>query len=735
MLPLCASVDCLTIPGAGRACDAEEGVRTPIAALDMRVSVILARCARRASAGSSFRRSSRRQGAARPRFKPNPPVYEIKSCQNNDMAIVGRSNFRPLLQVLRAVAVLLVVAYHLNPSAVPAGFIGVDVFFVLSGFLITRLLLLEYSTSGSICLSAFYVRRLKRLLPALAVMLILTLLAGFALLSPSDFSSLARSAPYAAAWVSNFYFSFRSVGYFDELSQQDIFLHTWSLSVEEQFYLLWPATLLILLRLAVGSSRLSARQLVLWGIVAVSTVSLAFSIGWTQQWPNFSFYMLPSRIWQFGLGGISFLLARRVYESEKQPLAAAGLKLCGLVTIFLAAFLIPHDGVYPGAWSIFPTLGAGAFILGDQIGRKSAGNGLFIAPLVWIGDRSYSIYLWHFPTIILARIIFPEQPVGGIVFPVLLTFGLAHLTYHWIELPFWKGRFSQIPSRPAFLTAALTSLVAVATAVHLSSPISISESNSDPQIAWRMDLPELYRYNCDTWYSSAELVPCIFGQPNIDPKMATVVLGDSIGLQWFSLFHSLYARSDHTLIVLTKSACPIVDEPIFYERIKSRYEICEEWREKALRWIEEFRPSGLIIGSAASYDFDHEQWRAGTSRIVERLSQAADEIRVLVGTPRLSFDGPSCVARHVDADGQIDRRNCDSSADWGEIERVRQAVEEALREIEDAEVVDFSEIVCPERVCNAITEDGIVVFRDSQHLRDSFVRSRMEALSALLDLP
>lgn len=651
------------------------------------------------------------------------------------MGSTGKNTFQPRLQGLRAVAVMLVVAYHIEPALAPAGFIGVDVFFVLSGFLITRVLLHEYQDNGTIDLRAFYLRRLKRLLPALATVVLLIVLAAFVLLSPHEFSTLVRSAPYAAFWASNFLFSFNSTGYFDELGQQDLFLHTWSLSVEEQFYLFWPAFLLILMPFASQSSSTHKRPYLAWSILGLSVASLIFSISFTRLIPDFSFYMLPSRIWQFGLGGLIFILKAHPPSFLKARYLPFGLQASGLTVILAAAFVIPVDAIYPGAWSLLPSLGAAAVILGDLVDPRRSSGLLGTRALGWIGDRSYSIYLWHFPLIGLSRIIAPEDALVSILLPLLLTLALSHLTYHTFELPFWKGRFSRISPRPAFLTATLISVCVAAVTIRLSSEIALEQPAADREMAWRMSLPALYQFECDSWYASAELVPCVFGKNEVEGRSTTVVLGDSIGLQWFSLFYELYARKNWSLIVLTKSACPIVDEPIYYERIKRRYRTCEQWRDSALDYIEKLEPSLLIIGSASSYDFNQNEWERGTHTIVQRLAKVADAIRLIVGTPRLSFDGPGCVARLSDANGQIDRDRCTSSADLSEINRVRGALEQATAAIANAEVVDFSEVVCPNRRCAAIASDGMVVFRDSQHLTDSFVKTRISELSSRLDLP
>ncbi|MCB1589664.1 MAG: acyltransferase, partial [Xanthomonadales bacterium] len=231
-------------------------------------------------------------------------------------------NKRPDLQGLRAIAVIAVVLFHIAPNVVPAGYIGVDAFFVLSGYLITGLLLRERLTSGRLAVLSFYARRIKRLLPAMLVMIAVTQLASWVWLSPGEQDQVAGSAPYAALWISNFYFAWNSTSYFNELANQDLFLHTWSLDVEEQFYLLWPAGLLLLF----GLTRLNPRRSLLVGMAVALIISLIYSVAYTQINPTSAFFLLPARIWEFAAGSmiaIHFATTRSVNVSHRSIIRAS----------------------------------------------------------------------------------------------------------------------------------------------------------------------------------------------------------------------------------------------------------------------------------------------------------------------------------------------------------------------------------------------------------------------------
>lgn len=230
--------------------------------------------------------------------------------------------YRPDLQGMRAIAILIVAFEHARLPIIKGGFIGVDVFFVLSGYLITGLLFREFKNDNYINFSSFYSRRLKRLLPALLVMVIISSIAGFLVLSGTEAQTQTVSAPFAATWTSNLYFAFAKFDYFNEFSNRDLFLHTWSLGVEEQFYLIWPAILLILLRFEQRSaSDIEARRhpVTLAGLGLVFFLSLICLIYWTANEPPLAFYLMPSRIWQLSLGGILYLAFEGFSLKNKKP--------------------------------------------------------------------------------------------------------------------------------------------------------------------------------------------------------------------------------------------------------------------------------------------------------------------------------------------------------------------------------------------------------------------------------
>ena len=341
-------------------------------------------------------------------------------------------DYKPHVDGLRAVAVLLVVLYHVGVPGPRGGFVGVDVFFVISGYLITSLLFLE-AQQGHIGLAAFYARRVRRLFPAMLVVVAATLVLGAIFLLPifSEQTGLARSAVATAAYLSNFYFWRYTGDYFGTSTTFEPLLHTWSLAVEEQFYLVWPFLIIGLLRLGI---RRNLRRDLLALLVALSGVSFVLSLWATRAQPDAAFYLMPFRAWQFGVGGIvAILLADR---GSGRTVLGGALSIAGLAAIIVGGVTLREQG-FPGWGALVPTLGAAAVIAGGQLAPTNAAAALLAwQPVRFVGLVSYSWYLWHWPLLAIARAtsvdlhdLRRDAAIG------IVSFVLAVLTYYIVENP------------------------------------------------------------------------------------------------------------------------------------------------------------------------------------------------------------------------------------------------------------------------------------------------------------
>ena len=654
--------------------------------------------------------------------------------------------YRPDIQGLRAVAITLVVLAHANVSGISGGFVGVDVFFVLSGYLITGLLVREYAGSGRIRLANFYARRLKRLLPALLAMLSVVLMVAPLLLSERETSAQTASAAYATTWTSNLFFAFSIIDYFSELQTRDLFLHTWSLGLEEQFYLVWP--ILLLLTLAYLSRKTNRndniRQLI-WGLGSLFAASLVLLWYLTSRNSLWAFYLMPARIWQFALGAAVFVWfqgrSNRTKEAATERLLGTWggwLGAAGLALILASAMLLHSNLTYPGAWASLPSLGAALVISAGHRSKPAAPTRLLACtPLVWIGDRSYSWYLWHWPVLMLGFAWGMQSSLNDTFGLIALSLLLATISYRWIEVPFWRGPLNR--AVPARVTGGRPSAHAPSaplqftpfsgTGVAMAVPRTATP-RSDRPLAALTDAPIIYAYDCDAWFSNSDVRPCAIG---VEGATKTVVLlGDSIGAQWFSLLPALFRTPEWRTVALTKSACAMVDEEYYYNRIGKIYAVCNEWRNKVLKYLFSLKPDVVFMGSAATYGFSEEQWIEGSARVLERLTASAGQVFVVAGTPKLSFDGPGCLARHKDASeittpqDALPCREPLASPHAGDVARYLSA---AVKRFPNAKLLDLNDLVCPDGVCTAQTSTGTAVFRDSQHLTDSFVKMQVPAIA------
>ena len=644
--------------------------------------------------------------------------------------------FRADIEGLRAVAILLVVAAHANVPWLAGGFVGVDVFFVLSGYLITGLLLREATATGAIRFADFYARRFRRLMPGLLLMLACTGLAAWLLVAPAEQPAQALAAVAAAAWISNFHFAFSSLGYFTPGAETNLYLHTWSLGVEEQFYLAWPALLALALGAWKGSARGTKPERLRTALVAVLVASLLASLWWTRNEPLLGFYMMPSRAWQFALGALVFLQFDT--RTDGVPVDAApsaprrlppACGWAGLGMIVAAALLLDEHRPYPGTWALLPSIGTAAVLAaGTQASSVGAGWLLSLRPMQGIGRISYAWYLWHWPVLLLGANVLRPDIAGNRLGLVLLSLALAFASYHWVESPL--RRRPGLVARPRLAVAGALVCIGIAAALGLRwqgyADDRLRQPDQLPFQAVRNDAPEIYALPCDEWYHSADVRPCVFGAE--DARRTAVIMGDSIGLQWFPAIAGIFDPPEWRIVVLTKSSCPMVDARFFYARIGRVFTECDQWRHDALRYVAQLAPDIVILGSTATYGFSRSDWIEGTTRVLGSVAGAAGKVAVLRATPVLPFDGPACLAPRSALHRFLAGGNaCASAAADPQNDDVFQWLELAAARFENARVVDMTDAVCPSGVCRAQLDD-MVVYRDSQHLTATFAAS----LSAIL---
>lgn len=341
-------------------------------------------------------------------------------------------SYRPDLDGLRAIAVLLVVGFHLDPAFIPGGHIGVDVFFVISGFLITSILIRK-NEEGDFSLFEFYKKRVQRLYPALITCIVVSLIFAYLLMLPQDFKRMGLSASMAALSVSNFLF-WSEAGYWDVDSITKPLLHTWTLGVEDQFYLIWP--LLV--------SLISKSKRIIFLSVCITIISLFASLVISEVDISGAFYLLPARVFQFSFGAVLSILIGQGFFCAQSAFRKDLTYLTSLFLIAVSAIFFGPDVEYPGWYSIVPTLGAFLFILAGADTKNSGflTRGLTFFPLLWIGRISYSLYLTHWPVIVFYRYATDHVLSGFDIAAMLLAMFLLAIALHYlVEIRFHKPRY------------------------------------------------------------------------------------------------------------------------------------------------------------------------------------------------------------------------------------------------------------------------------------------------------
>lgn len=644
-----------------------------------------------------------------------------------------RLGYRADIEGLRAIAILLVVACHAKVPGLAGGFVGVDVFYVLSGYLITGLLVQEIRTTGELRFAKFYVRRLRRLLPALLLMLAAACVMGRLLLAPSGQPDQASAAASAAVWLSNFHFAFSNMGYFAPGPETNLFLHTWSLGVEEQFYLVWPFLMVIAMGAWEGAKRPPDPRRLKWLFAAIFAISFGLSLYWTQHSPHLAFYMMPSRAWQFALGALVFLLVGSPgWQPDASVPGQRWLPLVGwigLAAMLLAAFTINGNMPYPGLRALLPTSGAALLLAAGGRGEnKGAGRILSLRPMQAIGRVSYSWYLWHWPVLLLGAVLLDIRNGWTRLALVVLSFLLATASHRFFETPIRRNRKLLAKPRLAVFVALAIMLLAGSFALRWHAD-ALARMRTPEQLRYEAahyDSPAIYSMDCDDWYHSAVVRICAFGSPTA--AHTAVAIGDSVALQWFPAYARIFDKHGWRLLVMTKSSCPMVDEPLFYPRIGREYTECSQWRTSALHDIAAIKPDVVVLGSTL-YGFKQAQWITGTRRVLAKIAPSTRQIYVMRATPRLPFDGPSCMApRSTLYRVLAGSSRCTAPAYNPYDARVFGWLREAIAPYKNVHAIDMTNSVCPKGICHAELDDRIV-FRDGEHMTATFAASLAPALA------
>lgn len=664
------------------------------------------------------------------------------------------------IEGMRTIAVGSVLFAHAGVSFMAGGFVGVDVFFVLSGFLITGLLAREVSRSGRVSLSNFWARRMKRLLPASATVLVFSAAATYVFLPITQRKDFGGDIVSAALYVVNWRLADRGVDYLAEDVGQSPVQHYWSLAVEEQFYLVWPILMLLIGIVAARSWKRAAS--VVLGVATVA--SFAYSVQQTADSPATAYFVSTTRIWELGIGGLLALAATQVQRLPSLLRAAGGW--VGIAMIAYAVFVFDESTTWPGANALVPTVGA-ALMIASGLGPTpgSPQKLLSLAPMVWIGGLSYSIYLWHWPMLIAAQAKWPDLQLRWSLLLMIGSVVPAYLSNRFIENPVRFGTFFKPTGRALGLGLALTA-VGVGAGIVLNASATVggvdqaTTSGSpgaaallDPANAgvdWSAirsvdqmrplateavdDRPSFYDdgSGCQVDDGIAEPKRCDWGDTS--SNRTVVIVGDSKMAQWQPTFAAMAQREGFKLVQLTKSSCTFAD----VEFDRPNKDDCRAWGRAVLQDILDLKPD-LVIESHRFIDAlppgrtDDED--ATQDAMVDGLTSYWRTITD-AGIPMVTLlDNPSppnapvyeCVAAAPD-----DLSSCAFALPGAVAASGAPAQLRAAAEVPGVGVMDLTPTICPDDGrCPAVI-GNVLVYRQGTHLTKTFIDTAEPQLAAAL---
>ncbi|TXR49998.1 acyltransferase family protein [Phyllobacterium endophyticum] len=641
-------------------------------------------------------------------------------------AVTTSNSFRPDIEGLRALAVSGVVAFHFGLTQLPGGFVGVDIFFVISGYLITRHLQQEIARHGTVNLWTFYARRARRLLPASLFVILVTLVAGYFILAPSEQQLYSKGALFASTYIINLWLIRWSLDYFAVDASNNPFIHFWSLSVEEQFYLAWPALLLLFARMRPGKHGV---LLLMIGVAVISFALCAWLTTVSQPW---AFYFSPLRAWEFALGGLASMAVLNNWSRRFSYSPAMGW--LGLVMIIAAYLSVSEESAFPGFIALIPAAGTVMVLLsGVHESLLGPRRILALAPMQLTGKLSYSLYLWHWPVIVYGTMLIPDLTLIHRVLLLVLTFALSLFSYHFVENPIRQNKWLVAGTRRSLVFAGLLTVTGVTVAY---ASATLAKHNLTPQqqaILETAERPSAVRAKDKSCVLDLETVkpkPCVFGAQS---SSETVVLfGDSHADHWSTPLVDIAEKDNLRLVTYLKSSCRATRITTRDSKLRREYTECNDWRELALKEILAMKPRTVIISQLAISNLPNEigdpsefaarkqQWAQGLKSTVETLGNAGINVVFIRDVPTHTSYLDKCVARALWQ--KRDPSVCDTpraaAADDNDA-RIEQGI---ISGIKNARYVDMTSFFCSDTRCHAMI-DGKLTFRDRHHIATPYAES------------
>lgn len=678
---------------------------------------------------------------------------------------------RPEIQGLRAVAVLLVVAFHLYPNRVPGGYVGVDVFFVISGFLITSHIHREVVVTGTVRLRRFWARRIRRLLPASLLVLAVSAVAALAFVPATMWGQTARQIAASALYVQNWALAADAVDYMAADNVPTVAQHYWSLSVEEQFYLVWPVLILGLValhrRARGGPSAL--RAVLAGGLGVLAAASLVWSVLATYRDQSQAYFVTPTRVWEFAAGAMLALLAGGAWRPAwwRAPLAWAGV-----AAIVAAGLLFDQATLFPGWVALLPVLGTVAVILaGGTPGRHTPAWWLSLRPMTFVGDVSYSVYLWHWPLIVVWPFVTDTslRTVDKALIAVA-TILLAWASKVFVEDPGRTRPFLAAAPWRAFVFAGAGMAVVVAgmagvqgevdrraeasaerlraleasgclgpgaldPARDCGPPQGEGELLPPPEVVARQNVDVAYP-GCQAGIEGDGITRCEIGAPRETAERTIALVGDSHTTQWFPAFDELGRERGWHVVTYAKASCPFTaaERLLPDEQTDAATRGCHAWGQAVL---DEILDSDVSFVVTAAFSAAYE-WRApdgtrladpgpdGFAAMWSALTAEGIEVFPIADVPRTQGENvPNCLAAHRD------RMAC--AVPREEALPGSALVAAAERAADDrVHLVDLTDRFCDALTCYPVVGD-LIVYRDYSHVAADYARALVPEIARQMD--
>ena len=622
----------------------------------------------------------------------------------------AHTEFRPDIQGLRAIAVVSVVLYHAHKNLVPGGFVGVDIFFVISGFLISSILMNELDR-GEYSLAGFYRRRIKRLFPALYVMLAVVLAIGAIVLPPQALKELGHTAVSTVFFVSNIDFD-RMSDYFAGNSQLKPLLHTWSLAVEEQFYLFFPLFLALLWR--------HWRKYYRLVIFLVAALSLVISVWATRRHPAAAFFLAPSRFFELMIGSLTAraALSSRVSQSQRNLLSLLGI---GFLLVSLVVF--NDQTPFPGFAALLPCCGTALIILsgtgGSSIGCKIIGASAIV---IFFGDISYSLYLWHWPLLVFGRY-FYAAPLTGVQAGalILVAIAAAKISWEFVERPVlaWRGKAAIVLPLGATLMV-IGSAVAVAVATSNGLP-----SRFAPETLRLLASADDYNHRRPQCHNPDDAeIPyernCVYGDSKASPTAA--VWGDSHGAELVEALGERLGKIGQSVMQITASACP----PALDYQAPHR-PLCKIHNTNTFEHLVHDPRIAAVVLTADFMGDTVMDWTAlssGFARVVQGLRDAGKTVIIVYQIPIQPFDPPIGLGLSRAHGRDVDDYGLNSAEFASRTARTTEFLEQLSRRT-GAVAFQPARILCDDKVCHAYLGSLGSLYYNADHI--SLVGARLLA--------